>query len=366
MLAHMRAGAAVRGATLYRCVRPLLRRRALLSRHARHRRSLRRRRDVAADRIVVEDRRHAAGQRMGRFGGSFQTHHRGFRHFDRRPPGRKSAAPAGRPWRVSTTSRPRRNISCSKTARTNWRCWSAWSMDWGSTGAINSGIATPYSVLTPTFYFGKGFGDLPDSAGWLRAFAVTGQIGYQVPSRSFDVVDGSFIPQVLAWGGSIQYSMPYLKSEIQDLQLPDFINHLIPIVEFQMSTPGRQQFRQQLRHHRHHQSGRDLGRQLFPGRTRGPGAGQCPERARHRRARAIASLSRRHVPEDDRPAAHRRHIDARRNRSSSEVSPCENFSSSYRCSSPLSRPSRRAPMLSSITPARWSAARCPRRRTRSC
>src|SRR5580704_5569649 len=81
-------------------------------------------------------------------------------------------------------------------------------MDWGSTGAINSGIATPYSVLTPTF----------------------------------DFVDGSFIPQVLAWGGSIQYSMPYLKSEILDLQLPDFINHLIPIVEFQMSTPVANNF----------------------------------------------------------------------------------------------------------------------------
>ena len=36
-------------------------------------------------------------------------------------------------------------------------------VDWGSTGAINSGIATPYSVLTPTYYFGKGFGDLPDA-----------------------------------------------------------------------------------------------------------------------------------------------------------------------------------------------------------
>src|SRR6202030_3274254 len=38
----------------------------------------------------------------------------------------------------------------------------------------------------------------------------------------------------------------------------------------------------------------------------GAGAGQCPERARHRRARAIASLSRRHVPDDHRPAAPRR------------------------------------------------------------
>src|ERR1700733_15134555 len=115
-------------------------------------------------------------------------------------------------------------------------------VDWGGTGAVDSGIATPYTLLTPTYYFGKGFGDLPDSAGWLRAFAVTGQIGYQIPSRSFDLVQQAFIPQVLAWGGSIQYSMPYLKSEIQDLQLPDFINHLIPIVEFQMSTPAENNF----------------------------------------------------------------------------------------------------------------------------
>ncbi len=115
-------------------------------------------------------------------------------------------------------------------------------VDWGGTGAANSGIATPYSVFTPTYYFGKGFGDLPDEAGWLRAFAVTGQIGYQMPSRSFDLVQQALIPQVLAWGGSIQYSMPYLKSEIEDLQLPDFINHLIPIVEFQMSTPAANNF----------------------------------------------------------------------------------------------------------------------------
>jgi hypothetical protein len=115
-------------------------------------------------------------------------------------------------------------------------------VEWGGTGAINSGLATPFSVLTPTFYFGKGFGDLPDSFGWLRAFAVTGQIGYQFPTRSFDIVQGTPIPQVLAYGGSIQYSMPYLKSEIRDYQLPDFINHLIPIVEAQLSTPVANNF----------------------------------------------------------------------------------------------------------------------------
>jgi hypothetical protein len=115
-------------------------------------------------------------------------------------------------------------------------------VEWGGTGAIDSGLATPWSVLTPTFYFGKGFGDLPESLGWLRAFAVTGQIGYQFPTRSFDVVQNAFIPQVLAYGGSIQYSMPYLKSEIHDYQLPDFINHLFPIVEAQFETPVANNF----------------------------------------------------------------------------------------------------------------------------
>ena len=115
-------------------------------------------------------------------------------------------------------------------------------VDWGGTGAINSGLDTPWSTLTPTFYFGKGFGDLPDSFGWLRAFAVTGQVGYQIPTRNFDVDSGSFIPQVLVYGASIQYSMPYLKSEIRDYQLPDFINHLIPIVEMQLSTPVANNF----------------------------------------------------------------------------------------------------------------------------
>jgi hypothetical protein len=115
-------------------------------------------------------------------------------------------------------------------------------VDWGGTGATNSGLGTPYSVLTPTYYFGKGFGDLPDSAGWLRAFAVTGQVGYQIPTESYDIAEGSFVPQVLTYGASLQYSMPYLKSNIKDLQLPDFINHLIPIVEAQFSTPVANNF----------------------------------------------------------------------------------------------------------------------------
>ena len=116
-------------------------------------------------------------------------------------------------------------------------------VDWGGTGATNAGIGTSFSVLTPTFYFGQGFGELPnETLGWARPLAVTGQIGYQVPTTSFDVGQGVFIPQVLVYGGSLQYSMQYLKSEVKDLQLPDFFNHLIPIVEARFATPAANNF----------------------------------------------------------------------------------------------------------------------------
>lgn len=117
-------------------------------------------------------------------------------------------------------------------------------VEWGATGAEAVG-ADRFSTITPTIYVGKGFGDLPDSMGWLRAVAVTGQVGYSFPTtRTITMVDPdsgdiSFRnnPNFLRYSGSLQFSMPYLKSSIVDLGLPDFINHLIPIVEAQFLTP---------------------------------------------------------------------------------------------------------------------------------
>jgi hypothetical protein len=109
-------------------------------------------------------------------------------------------------------------------------------VEWGGTGAAGVG-AVPWSTLQPTVYFGKGFGDLPDELGLIRAFAVTGQAGYQVPTTSFDLNNQIPIPQNLAYGGSLQFSFPYLKSNVIDLELPDFVNHLIPIVEAQFLSP---------------------------------------------------------------------------------------------------------------------------------
>ena len=117
-------------------------------------------------------------------------------------------------------------------------------IEWGGSGAQDVG-AERFTVYTPTLYFGKGFGDLPASMNWARPFAVTGQVGYAIPGSSTTVtvdpdtgdVDTEFNPRVLVWGGSLQYSLPYLKSAVVDLGLPDFFNHLIPLVEVSLQTP---------------------------------------------------------------------------------------------------------------------------------
>jgi hypothetical protein len=122
------------------------------------------------------------------------------------------------------------------------------SVEWGGSGAQSVG-ADPFNTYTPTIYFGKGLGDLPDTLSWLRPVAITGQVGYALPGRRSTTtfgadpdsgdptIDTEYHPRVLNWGGTIQYSMPYLKSAVVDLGLPDFFNHLVPLVEANLQTP---------------------------------------------------------------------------------------------------------------------------------
>ena len=122
------------------------------------------------------------------------------------------------------------------------------SVDWGGTGAKSVG-ADPFNTYTPNFYFGKGLGDLPDTLSWVRPVAITGQVGYAIPgsnsTTTFGIdpgsglatVDTEFHPRVLNWGATIQYSMPYLKTAVVDLGLPDFVNRMIPLVEANLQTP---------------------------------------------------------------------------------------------------------------------------------
>src|SRR5215470_5631395 len=57
------------------------------------------------------------------------------------------------------------------------------SIEWGGSGASGVG-AEKFSAYTPTFFFGKGFGDLPDTVWWARPIALTGVVGYSIPSSA--------------------------------------------------------------------------------------------------------------------------------------------------------------------------------------
>src|SRR5262249_17792814 len=96
-------------------------------------------------------------------------------------------------------------------------------VDWGHTGSAAVG-AEPFTTLTPTLFMGKGFGFLPEELKFAKPLAITAQVGYSVPTQSstaeIDPLGGITLtpnPQVLVWGGSLQYSMPYLKSAVMDL-----------------------------------------------------------------------------------------------------------------------------------------------------
>jgi len=117
-------------------------------------------------------------------------------------------------------------------------------VDWdiGGSGSKRVG-AESFSTITPGLFFGKGFGDLPPDARFLRPFAVTGQLGIGLPTRSSVTTVGSDgeasverNPHVLQWGFAVEYSFPYLQSFVQDVGLAAPFNRMIPVVEFAMST----------------------------------------------------------------------------------------------------------------------------------
>ena len=103
----------------------------------------------------------------------------------------------------------------------------------GNTGNRNVG-SDSFSTISPAFYFGKGFGDLPDSAGLLRPLAVTGVLGLNFPSqKSTDDVRN---PTTLTWAFTFQYSLMYLQSAVKDVGLGQPFNRMVAVVEFPLET----------------------------------------------------------------------------------------------------------------------------------
>lgn len=108
--------------------------------------------------------------------------------------------------------------------------------EWSGTGAAGVG-AERHSTFSPAIFFGKGAGDLPQSMGWARPLALTGQLGYAVPSRDHDPGEPEANPRIIEWGLTLQYSLPYLQSQVRDLGLPQPLAGMTPLVEARLESP---------------------------------------------------------------------------------------------------------------------------------
>lgn len=98
----------------------------------------------------------------------------------------------------------------------------------GSKQLRNAGVIDSVASTSPTFYFGKGFGDL--SVGYLRPFAITGEL-----SRVFSDAP-TLSPSAWAYAFSLQYSMPYLQQSVQAQHIPQFLTRMTPLVEIAMTA----------------------------------------------------------------------------------------------------------------------------------
>jgi hypothetical protein len=106
----------------------------------------------------------------------------------------------------------------------------------GEIGGIGSSRvgAESFSTITPTFFFGKGLGDLPESLGFLRPLAITGTVGAGFPTqRATEGVENS---TTLSWAFTVQYSLMYLQSAVKDVGLAAPFNRLVALVEFPLQT----------------------------------------------------------------------------------------------------------------------------------
>ena len=100
----------------------------------------------------------------------------------------------------------------------------------GGTGSKALPSYQYYTTYTPTLYLGKGFNELPDELKFFRPLALTAVTGY-------DLCSNAAASNAFAWSGSVQYSIPYLQEHVEDIGIPRPFRDMIPLVEFQMTTP---------------------------------------------------------------------------------------------------------------------------------
>ena len=98
--------------------------------------------------------------------------------------------------------------------------------------AGTTGIDSGYDTTVVSGYFGKGLGDIPFDP--IRPFAVTGELSYNIPNTGYASGYGGL--NYWTGGLTLQYSIPYLQSQIKNYGLPLVLANLTPLAELGWSS----------------------------------------------------------------------------------------------------------------------------------
>jgi hypothetical protein len=86
-------------------------------------------------------------------------------------------------------------------------------------------------------------GDLPDFLSFFKPIAITGTLGFAIPSRAYNKslhegeLEVEANPDAFQFGFAVEYSLIYLQQNVQDLGLPAPFDRLVPLVEFAFELP---------------------------------------------------------------------------------------------------------------------------------
>ncbi len=119
----------------------------------------------------------------------------------------------------------------------------------GGTGSRQVG-RDPFTTWSPGLFFGKGFGDLPDTVSLLRPFALTGNISVDIPTSAKTRTVGGVDPTTgirdvnvdrnavaLETNFALEYSLIYLQDQVKNVGLVKPFDRMIPLVEAVITTP---------------------------------------------------------------------------------------------------------------------------------
>jgi hypothetical protein len=109
-------------------------------------------------------------------------------------------------------------------------------LEWEIGGTGRSAVgAERFDTVAPSILVGKGLGDLPEPAALARPLAVAALLEGLVPTSAKGRTRGTteLHPDGVRWGLVVEYSVPYLRSYVRDVDVPAPLDRMVPIVEIE-------------------------------------------------------------------------------------------------------------------------------------